>query len=401
MTKRKTNKNLVIGLLIVLMLLLAVGYAAFSDILTISGTVNAKGIFDLEFQNAAIVKSAGVRLAGENSTSAEISSDKDILIINVADLAYPGAGVEFAVDIVNVGTIPAKVQAVIPTQITENDVIKIKGLEVITTDHPVIAAGEKCNIHFTVEWPQDSIAQLVEEEIVRFNLVAQYVQATDKIFDGKPSHDGNESPIVSEKTLAQKVTAADYGKAINYSVEVNGKIYSDWKVLYNDGINVDIIMSDFLPQEGIPQGALDAGLEKVTEEGRTTYNVNSTVGEAELLSGLTTGWEEMAGGIDGAIAVGAVTIEKLIDSFNAKYNYNYGNPSIDTLYVTHNAEYKGCTGYWLAPPSGSSDMHIMYYNGGDGRPDHAMTIFGIRPVVTLPSNTMGIVGDTVTIKFDY
>ena len=79
----KRNKNLVIILLTILLLALAVGYAAFSDVLTISGTANAKGTFNLEFQNAEIVTAVGVN---ETGTKAEILEDKNTLNVNVADL---------------------------------------------------------------------------------------------------------------------------------------------------------------------------------------------------------------------------------------------------------------------------------------------------------------------------
>ena len=46
--KNNSKKNYFIVMLIVLLLALAVGYAAFSDTLTISGTANASGTFDLQ-----------------------------------------------------------------------------------------------------------------------------------------------------------------------------------------------------------------------------------------------------------------------------------------------------------------------------------------------------------------
>ena len=49
MKVRVNNKKVFILMLIILLLILAVGYAVFSEILTISGTANAKGTFDLEF----------------------------------------------------------------------------------------------------------------------------------------------------------------------------------------------------------------------------------------------------------------------------------------------------------------------------------------------------------------
>ncbi len=191
--KSKTNKNVVIVALIVLLLLLVVGYAAFSDTLTISGTANAKGTFDLQFENAEIVKAVGVATASEgdvegaNVTSAKVSADGNTLNVNVADLAYPGAGVEFSVDIVNKGSISAKVNELTTDGLQGNDIIKIEGLDQITTDHPTIKAGEKCNIHFIVYWPEESTAVLPEEGTsVNFSLGIEYTQSDDnEMFDWK------------------------------------------------------------------------------------------------------------------------------------------------------------------------------------------------------------------------
>ena len=87
MRKKADKKNLIISILIILLLVLSIGYAAFSDILTISGTANAKGTFDLEFQNVEVVKNVGADI---DKTTATISEDKNTLTVNVVDLSYPG-----------------------------------------------------------------------------------------------------------------------------------------------------------------------------------------------------------------------------------------------------------------------------------------------------------------------
>ena len=132
-SRKQTNKKILIIMIIVLLLALAVGYAAFSDVLSISGTANARGTFDLQFENAEVVQCIG---ANKENTTIEISSDKNTLTVNAADLSYPGAGVEYSVDIVNVGTIPAEVQSVTPTNITGSDKIKLTGLDGINVGHP-------------------------------------------------------------------------------------------------------------------------------------------------------------------------------------------------------------------------------------------------------------------------
>ena len=155
-TKKEGNKKYFIVVLIVLLLALAVGYAAFSDTLTISGTANASGSFDVQFDSASVVKKVGV---DEVNTTATISADKNTLTVVCKDLAYQGAGAQFHAVIKNVGTIPAKITSVTPTNITGNgNAIKISGLEAITTSHPTLPAQGTCAIDFTVVWDPDVAA---------------------------------------------------------------------------------------------------------------------------------------------------------------------------------------------------------------------------------------------------
>lgn len=186
--EKSSGKKYLIILLIVFLLALAIGYAVFTDTLNISGTANVNGKFDMEFQNAKVTKKIG---CDEEGTKAIISSDKNTLNVTVKDLAYPGAGAEISVDIVNTGSIPAEVSSVTPTNINGSENIKIKGLDAITTSHPVIAAGESCHLTFTVEWDKNSTAAVTENEKsgISFNLDVEYTQADNlTMFNGNPSH---------------------------------------------------------------------------------------------------------------------------------------------------------------------------------------------------------------------
>lgn len=161
--------------------------------------------------------------------------------------------------------------------------------------------------------------------------------------------------------LAEIINGSDYGKAIDYSVEVNGIVYNDWEILYNDKTNVQIIMNDFLPHAGIPEEALNAGLQKVTSMGETPYNVYSDVSQGSLISGLTTGWDVFASGIGGEKAAGATTKDVLESSFKEKYGKNWDNSKAaeDSLYVTHGFDYYGCSGCWLNSPYDSADLWCL------------------------------------------
>ncbi len=180
-----SKKSVILVVFLVLVLALAIGYAAFSDTLTISGTANANGKFDLQFTDeSGFVSGKGIDTEG---TKAVVSADKNKLDVTVKDLSYPGAGAQFKAVIKNAGTVPAKVKAVTPTNITGEDCIKITGLDAITTAHPSIDAGGTCEVNFTVEW--DATKDLVNEEgdDVTFSLVIQYEQDTEA-FSGTTGH---------------------------------------------------------------------------------------------------------------------------------------------------------------------------------------------------------------------
>ena len=411
--KRKIgNKNIIIVILVVLLLALAIGYAAFSDILTISGTANAKGTFDLEFQNAEVVKNVGADI---EKTTAVISEDKNMLTVNVADLSYPGSGVEFSVDIVNVGSIPAEVQAVTPTNITGSEKIKVAGLDAIKTDHPKIEAGDKCNIHFTVEWPVDAGEILENESSISFGLQIEYAQSTGEAFDGNVSHtdtdkngntvNGGEIEKPTYETLVNQITPGDYGKSINYKATVKNnetqeaEEVSNWKLLYKDENKVYIILDDFLPNKLVPT---EAGLDK---EG--THVVNSKTSRDTLLNGLREAsyWNEFANGYEGAEAQGAPKFDIIMKSYNEKYGTILktdstieGNVIMDNLDSLYGQS--GVVNFcWLSDeyPVGTNNVwyigkNVVSYNTSTS------VLGGIRPVVSLPSSVIGIVEESIEIK---
>ena len=414
MKVRINNKKIFILILIVLLLILAVGYAVFSETLTISGTANAKGTFDLEFQNAEVVKNIG---ANAEETTAEISADKNTLIVNVADLAYPGAGVEFSVDIVNVGTMPAVVQAVTPNNITGSDKIKVTGLDGIKAGHPKIEVGDRCNIHFTVEWPED-VTEIGEyESSISFGLQIEYTQSTGEVFDGQVSHTdtdksgntvtGGEIETPTYETLVSQIKAEDYGKTINYVATVKGQKVSNWKVLYNDKSNVYLILDDFLPNTLVPS---ETGLNI-----SGTHGVYSNTDSFSLLKGLIAEeyWKEFSSGADGAAATGGASFDIIIKSYNEKYNANLNTDlkntdtitldNTDTLYVPHNTGYNEIYRYWLTDlhPRNALAVCNVDRNGLLNDPNYSKynsTSAGIRPVVKLPGTVEGTVGETVEIK---
>ena len=182
---KKTNKKYLIIVLVVLLLGLAVGYAVSNNVLKISGKATAKsGEFDMAFtSDCAIIDAVGIDAAGSYATP---SGDGDSLDVLVKDLHYPGAGAKVHVVVKNVGTLPAKVKTVeLSDSITTRNEIKVEGLDQINTSHPTINPDGTCTFDFTVQW--DERVNEVPEDL-DFSVAIDYVQDTQSLFVGTPSH---------------------------------------------------------------------------------------------------------------------------------------------------------------------------------------------------------------------
>jgi hypothetical protein len=185
--KNSKKRKYVLILLIVLLLGLAVGYAAFSDTLKITGTATADGSFNMEFVTASCDITDGVGF-DLDASEVVVSADKKTMTVSIVDLAYPGAGAEVSVVIKNNSLIPAKIKSVTPTGIEGNGVILIDGLEQITTSHPRINPLQTCEFTFTVQWDPNATDEIpTGKESCTFELDIEYEQDTES-FTGTPSH---------------------------------------------------------------------------------------------------------------------------------------------------------------------------------------------------------------------
>ena len=116
------KQNIVIIAVIALVLVLAVGYALFSETLTISGTATATASLDVQFTavgddeaqgGSTLTAAVGYTHVATNPTHkiATISQDGKAVVIRVNKLDYPGAYVEIPVTVTNVGSLTATLGA--------------------------------------------------------------------------------------------------------------------------------------------------------------------------------------------------------------------------------------------------------------------------------------------------
>lgn len=169
------KQNIAIIGVIAFVLAIAVGYALFSETITVTGTATAKGSFDVEFTEVGTPTCSGFSEECTKANLAVISEDKNTLTVTVNKLQYPGAYVEIPVTVTNVGTIPA-----ILTGITESGIgsttspVKVTYSGIAASDAE-IAQGTPATFTVRVEWNQD-INTTAEE--VEFSIGLNYKQKT-------------------------------------------------------------------------------------------------------------------------------------------------------------------------------------------------------------------------------
>ena len=178
---------------VALILAVAVGYALFSQTLTINGTATASGNFNVGFTSIGEITKAGytdqtgkdganIALitttadAATSATSEEIAAGNGkYLKITVNKLDYPGAYVEIPVTITNYGSIPAKLKEIRETNLTAIDrAVKVTYTGIAASDTPITTGGTH-SMTVKVEWDP---AVNTTSENVEFSIYLDYEQVT-------------------------------------------------------------------------------------------------------------------------------------------------------------------------------------------------------------------------------
>ena len=152
------KQNIAIIGVIAFVLAIAVGYALFSETITVTGTATAKGSFDVEFTEVGTPTCSGFSEECTKANLAVISDDKNTLTVTVDKLQYPGAYVEIPVTVTNVGTIPAILTGITETGTVNKGVtgpIKVSYTGIAASDAE-IAQGTAATMVIKVEWDKEN-----------------------------------------------------------------------------------------------------------------------------------------------------------------------------------------------------------------------------------------------------
>lgn len=168
----KKQSIAIIGV-IAFVLAVVVGYALFSDNLTVSGSATATGDFDVEFTSVGTITKVGYT-AVDATEIAKISEDKNTLTVTVNKLDYPGAYVTIPVTITNKGSVSAKLKNINETGLTQdNRAIKVTYTGVAASD-TVIKTNDTQEMNIKVEW--DPSINTGSSDVT-FQITLEYEQA--------------------------------------------------------------------------------------------------------------------------------------------------------------------------------------------------------------------------------
>ncbi|MGN1270290.1 MAG: hypothetical protein ACI4UU_05450 [Clostridia bacterium] len=168
---KKSKKNYAIIALIVILLALAIGYAAFGTQLTINGTAEGTGDWDVHFKSVKLKQSDGQ----DDTTHGTVSFDETTATVEV-NLAYPGDAVLLEAVVENSGTVPAKLNEFTVTGADKDLLITETGAP--AKGEKLAANGGTCTSQYVIKWATDSTETALSKT---FTITFDYTQDTTEI----------------------------------------------------------------------------------------------------------------------------------------------------------------------------------------------------------------------------
>ena len=171
MKKNKEKKNVLIGVLLVAVVLMSVGYAALASQLDINGTAAISSKWDVKF--TSITEGVAVGSASNKTAAAVTSTTATFDVILVA----PGDSMTYDLVISNDGTIDATLDSIVGLPVSnEGDAIVYTVTGV--TEGETLAAGATKTVTIKVEYDSNITDQPTTEQLSKtLSITLNYVQS--------------------------------------------------------------------------------------------------------------------------------------------------------------------------------------------------------------------------------
>ena len=243
MNKRKKN-NIIIGMLLGIVLLMAIGYAAFSSVLNISGTGSISSSWNIKITNVEVSNTVGDASDGEGTTFEDLTAT-----IN-SNLVSPGDSITYDVTVRNDGSLDAVLTDINLTEST-NPAISFSTSNL--TEGTELGSGEEAILKVTVTY-NNSVTSQPENTSANLNVTLDYAQKGSEVI--VPGGDtinvgGQDVELVStgDGLYADEYESGRYiyrGTTPNNYIEFNDEL---WRIVAKetDG-TYKIIRNELIPQ---------------------------------------------------------------------------------------------------------------------------------------------------------
>ena len=166
------RKNIAIIGLIVVILLMGIGYAAFSKLLNINGTANISANWDVRISNIT----EGSLVGATPKTAAIVGNDNLSATFDI-DLKYPGASATYIVTIQNAGTIDAILETVSGVDTANSAEPTDLIYSINATEGDLLASGTSKDYSVTVQWKENG-TQVPNVQSKSATITLNYLQNT-------------------------------------------------------------------------------------------------------------------------------------------------------------------------------------------------------------------------------
>ena len=192
----RKKRNILIGTLCSLLVLMGIGYAILSQTLNISGIANMRGVWDVKITKMDLIeKNKTGRAENVSNTFTDTTASFE------ANLYMPGDSIEYEVTVENQGNIDALLKSITPTTTNKSEGIKFSHSQI---DNTVLTAGKKITFTMKVEFLEDATS-IPKVENVKYNLELVYVQ-----------YNGGDYTPATETTEEDCFFISDDGTLLSY-----------------------------------------------------------------------------------------------------------------------------------------------------------------------------------------
>ena len=331
MEKERRTKALVVVVLLIVVAGLTVAFAALSTTLNINGTAYLDAAkWGIKFKNLSEPVKVGTATT-TGTAKIEETKSAEITGINVG-LSTPGDKVTYTVDLVNEGTINAKIDNIEKTVLTSEQqkyltfkVTDKSGNEVSEGD--ILSAGETRNLTITIEFIKD----LTKEDLptststISLSYKLNFVQTDDK------ATSGSQEPSSQACTSFDKKDTYNVGDVIAFCNTSTNKS-EDFYVIKDNGTTVtalakyNLLIGNTFDTDGYPDDSSKATPISSQEEG---YGLQSS-----LAKGATGTWNGKYGD-DEEVTLDKIAVGTIPFSSSQYWSNSTGNifNSNSSLYI--------------------------------------------------------------------